>query len=185
MFQLHYAGVVTHSIRANLQQSIPSVNIDDVNFEYLEHIVNSETLRKYLFPGNKILLDYIPYECCSENITLLCGRNTNFHSSLRTTLSGVSGLLSAGSSFICSRPPESYTIDIFGHDHSDLEQHVLFHLRNAFTRTKGDFCLQIFVERGYMSEKLCNLLTGLDIPKCNWYVEGGVSVKSIVMEVLK
>jgi len=185
---LHYAGVVTHSAREAINQTIPLLeefdDIDDVNNAVFEDIFDSEPKRNYLFPGNKMLIDYVPYESSRENIPLLYGKHSQFYSSLQSTAHDVSGLFSAGSSFVCSRPPESYTIDVFGHNDSDLEHHVLFHLRKALERTKGEFCLQIFVEKGYIAEELCKLLIKLGIKKCNWYIEGGVSVKSIVKEIL-
>lgn len=158
--------------------------ISDVSNDALEDIVTCGPLSQTLFPDRKLLIDYVPYECCRENISVLMGKNTKFYSSARTTFHGVRGLFSAGSSFRCKRPPESYTVDIFGTDHADLENHLIFHLVKAFGRTRGEFCLQIFVEKGYIAQKLCQILIKLGIPKCNWYVEGGISTKSVVKEDL-
>lgn len=188
---MHYAGLISTPLRECLQHVVESCKelfdeVNQVNKAAFKDILSDNKISKYLFPGNKILLNYIPYESCIENLPLLfeSSRRSHFFSSLRTTEHDVLGLLSAGCTFVCDRPPETYIVDIFGTDHTELETHILFHLSEALKKTKGDFCFQVFVEKGYIAQKLCNLLTKLDIQKCNWYVEGGVSVKSVVKEDL-
>ncbi|XP_052246137.1 histidine N-acetyltransferase-like isoform X2 [Dreissena polymorpha] len=186
--KLHYAGVITHTVRDSLQHIVSSCDVSaDIRTASpaeIQHLMEAEHRREYLFPNNSMLLDYIPYQSIPENIPLLFNRNVQIFSNVCCEESSPHGLLTAGSNFLCSHPPESYTIDVFGTDSTQLENHILFHLHRALQTTHGEFCLQIFVEKGYMAQELCNILVKLDIPKCNWYVEGGVAVKSIVEERL-
>lgn len=151
----------------------------------MEEVLNTEKLSKALFPSNRLLLDFVPYRGMKENVDLFKGRNTSFYSSIRTSSSDVTGLLTAGSSYKCTNPPESYTIDIFGTHVPDLEDHIHFHLSKAVKQIPGEFCLQIFVGKGYIAQNLCKALIKLDIPKCDWYVAGGIGTKTIVEDMLR
>ena len=123
--------------------------------------------------------------CDLENIQLLKGRNTEFFSSVYGSGNDVKGLLSAGSSYKCENPKQSYTIDIFGNDEVTLKRHLSFHMDRALKLTNEDICLQIFVNKGHIAQELCRVLLKLGVEKCNWYVEGGITIKTIVEEDLK
>ncbi|KAH3710618.1 hypothetical protein DPMN_070107 [Dreissena polymorpha] len=131
-----------------------------------------------------MLLDRIPYKSIPENIPLLFNHNLHFFSNACCYESSPSGLFSAGSIYQCCNPPESYTIDVFGADVTQLENHIVFHVRRALQTTHGELCLQIYVEKGNIAQELSEILVKLDIPKCNWYGDGGVAEMTIVEEML-
>ena len=151
----------------------------------LETYFFDDRLRQYLFPSNHLLLDYVPLRCISENIQLLKGRNTEFFSNVQENGNDIRGLLSAGSSYQCENPKQSYTVDIFGNDEENLERHLLVHMDRATKLTNEDVCLQIFVNKGHIAQELCRVLLKLGVEKCNWYVEGGITMKTIVEEELE
>ena len=186
VLQIHYAGLVTHTARDTLEHITRSCRfseeIQPLDKQQVKHLFADENCVHYLYPKRKMMVDFIPFMPIEENIELLFGTGTAFYSTVRKSGGELSGLLSAGSYYRCRRPPESYTIDIFGTDATDLETHLLFHITKALAMTSCEFCLQIFVENGYISRELCKILMKLDIPKCYWFVEGGVSTKTIVEE---
>ena len=159
-------------------------NINNINNETLKRYITDPVPSRYLFPSKCILLDYVPFHAIKENVSLLNGRNVQFFSDVEQSGNDVTGLLSAGSRYKCMNPPRSYTIDIFGSDESSIEKHLVFHMRRAIILSKDETCLQIFIDKGYMAQELCRVLRKYAVMKCNWYVEGGITIKTIVEEDL-
>ena len=159
-------------------------NLNDVGEHELEDYFTDFKLRQHLFPSSRLLLDYVPFGIIKENIPLMKGRNLAFFSDVRISGNCVTGLLSAGSSYHCNKPPRSYTIDIFGSDDNSVERHVIFHMKRAISLSREQTCLQIFINKGHIAEELCRVLRKYSVQKCNWYVEGGITIKTIVEEEL-
>ena len=185
LFQLHYAGIITPEVRKLLSQQSEPLDLSSTNKCKLETYICDDRLRQYLFPSNRLLLDYVPLRSVSQNLQLLKGRNAEFFSNVQSNGNEVRGLLSAGSSYQCENPPQSYSVDIFGNDEGSLERHLLFHMDRAVKLTDGNICLQIFVNKGYIAQELCRVLLKIRVEKCNWYVEGGITIKTIVEEDLE
>ncbi|KAH3710645.1 hypothetical protein DPMN_070135 [Dreissena polymorpha] len=120
----------------------------------IQHLMEARHHREYLFPDNSMLLDEIPVKSIPENIPLLFNYDQHLFSNVCCNESSPSGLFSAGSIYQSCNPLEAYTIDVFGTDVTQLENHVVFHVHRALQTTHGEFCLQIYVEKGYIAQEL-------------------------------
>ena len=184
-FQLHYAGIITDEVREEVSKFYTDMHgLEKIDENELEKYFLTVKLRQYLFPSRRLLLDYVPYDIIKQNIPLLKGRNVEFFSDVKLNGNDVTGLLTAGSSYKCNNPPQSYTIDVFGSDENNLEKHVAFHIKRAIKLSQEPICLQIFITKGHIAEELCRVLRKYTVAKCNWYVEGGLTIKTIVEEDL-
>lgn len=119
---------------------------------------NDNNIKQYLFPKERIVVNWVPYRLQSENIPLLRidGDRVCMYSDVSVDNNGsASGLLSISTSYACMQRPYVSMLDIYGMDTATLRNHIISHIMYIKQYTKGDYLeMIVFVEPAFHVGKL-------------------------------
>ncbi|XP_060578785.1 histidine N-acetyltransferase-like [Ruditapes philippinarum] len=117
---------------------------------------------KYLFPEERIIVDWVPFRLSSTNVPLLKGRDTVFYSDITSETAKVDdlknehtddtgriqGLLSACTIFKAQQKFDlSCNLDIFGLDFRTIENHMIFHLQRINDTGMDNVNLRVYTSK--------------------------------------
>ncbi|KAL3854453.1 hypothetical protein ACJMK2_013721 [Sinanodonta woodiana] len=115
---------------------------------------DTESIRKYLFPEDRMIVEWVPYRLLSSNLALLDKKNTVCVSDVKVDDEIVSGLLSIGTFYKASRPGYAYCLDLYGTDMSSVRDHLLSHLGCIAKMLDDIVYVLVFVDNRCEKEKL-------------------------------
>ncbi|KAL3854434.1 hypothetical protein ACJMK2_013704 [Sinanodonta woodiana] len=127
---------------------------------------DTESIRKYLFPEDRMIVEWVPYRLLSSNLALLDKKNTVCVSDVKVDDEIVSGLLSIGTYYKASRPGYVYCLDLYGTDMSSVRDHLLSHLGCIAKMLDDIVYVLVFVDNRCEKEKLSYVSAELGL--VNW-----------------
>ncbi|KAL3854204.1 hypothetical protein ACJMK2_013482 [Sinanodonta woodiana] len=157
-----YMVIPNQLISSELPKSHPLKNMPiHVVAEYFD----TEVVRKYLFPEDRIVINWIPYRLLPSNLALLECENTVCVSDVQVCNRMVSGLLSIATFYTIRRPRYAYTLDLYGSDVSSVRHHLLYHLKFIANELKDLACLSIVVGKQLDKQKLFDVIAECGLNK--------------------
>ncbi|XP_041361682.1 histidine N-acetyltransferase-like [Gigantopelta aegis] len=119
--------------------------LDHVAFE---NLFSSPATCKYLFPHNKIVVDWVPLKLLSTNISYILSSTSLALASLSSDClwnDVIYSLLTIGSYYMCSSCI-AYQLDVFGSDVTYLRHHLMAHVQNIVRLTANENCGTVWLE---------------------------------------
>ncbi|KAK3595357.1 hypothetical protein CHS0354_008780, partial [Potamilus streckersoni] len=132
---------------------------------------DTDVIRKYLFPEERIIVNWVPYRLLPSNIALLDEKNTVCVSDVKVSDRIVSGLLSIGTFYTVRQPRYAYTLDIYGTNGNRVRYHLLFHLGFIANKLKDLACLSIVVDKQLDKQTLFDIIAEFGLIK--WIASDG------------
>ena len=113
--------------------------------------IRSKTLREYLFPKERIVINVVPHRVMESNIPLFReqGDMTMVFSDVGIQAGKPQGVLSFGSMYPIQKPPYAYNIEIYGSCYSSIRNHVIKHLRRLKNTMPNMTSVFVFVDEGF------------------------------------
>ena len=111
-------------------------NLISVSESLLTAYMSTEGLKQYLFPYNRVIVDYIPFKLIKSNVPFMQGLhdNTVIFSDVKNDSNIFSGVLSFGTLLQTDDPSFLYSIDSYGTDSDSFKKHLIAHL-NVIKKT--------------------------------------------------
>ena len=155
--------------------------IADPTDEQLTEIISNDAARSYLFPKDRIIVDWVPYRAILANIPLFrwAPNRTKMLSdvSFSEEEHNVKGLLTICTTFATKDPPYASNMDIFGTDATSLKDHVVYHLRHIRQETKGGVSLLVYVDEDFDMIELDHVFQSVGLKKCDWIISTDPLIK--------
>lgn len=128
-----------------------------------EYIAATET-SAYLFPDDRIIVEFIPFKPVLSNVPLLRGPEgfTEVFSDVRTEESQWKGLLSFGTMYKIRAVSYKYAIDIYGSDIKSFERHVQRHMLRMHENAEGTIAIALYLDDCFPSEMVDTVLQRYD-----------------------
>ncbi|XP_045216533.2 probable N-acetyltransferase 16 isoform X2 [Mercenaria mercenaria] len=139
--------------------------------EDIKHFFSSPAIRKYLFPKERIIVDWVPYRLTEANISLLCwsGKRTKVFSDISVDTDGsVRGLLTFSTIIPVKRPAYNCNFDIYGTDTATLKDHVISHMRYIRVKTIDSTSLLVLVEPDFNIHALEDVFREIGMQRSEW-----------------
>ena len=145
-------------------------DLTSVSDSLLKTYISEKAFKQYLFPANRIVVDYVPLKLLKSNIPLMRGPYdvTTVFSDVRCTNGQCTGLLSFNTIYPVKRPSFHCTIEMFGTDEGCLKKHIEQHLNLIKHKTKGSFSVQAFVEKQVSTELLDKIFLEYGVIRIHW-----------------
>ncbi|KAL4219854.1 Hairy/enhancer-of-split with YRPW motif protein 1 [Mactra antiquata] len=109
--------------------------------EEMNTFFDSSILKSYLFPSNRVFVNWCPFQLISSNISLMKRyfRTQNLiYSDVKVdSINQAHGLLSISTTIRVKNPPFASHVFIYGTDAKTLKSHVCAHVNNAKIISKG------------------------------------------------
>ncbi|XP_052802981.1 histidine N-acetyltransferase-like [Mya arenaria] len=124
--------------------------VNTPNQSALLRYLTTPAVSNYLFPDDRIVVDWIPFRLKPENVPLLTWSGSNC-AGFTSVPEGESpsGLLSFDTIFKSIDPPYACNMEIYGTDITTLKHHLAFHLRRIRELTNGPTSLLVIVHPGF------------------------------------
>jgi hypothetical protein len=148
-----------------------------VNEVELRAMIESEPLCTNLFPANRIILDWIPFQLRVSNIKQMHGRNTQLFADVdcldnlgSQSVKVPVGLLTVGTALGNIRPPFAYNLGIYGTDMTRLLDHVTVHMRCLTSSTEDLTSMLVFTETEVPVELVDKAFAEFGLTRTPWYM---------------
>ena len=140
--------------------------------EQMTEIISNDAARSYLFPKDRIIVDWVPYRAILANIPLFrwTPNRMKMLSDVSLSEEEQKGLLSICTTFATKDPPYASNMDIFGTDATSLKGHVVYHLRNIRQKTKGEVSLIVYVDKDFDMIELEHVIQSVGLKTRDWMV---------------
>ena len=144
--------------------------ITEVSEELLKSYIQSEEAKKYLFPHNRIIVNWIPYRLMTSNVPLmaLSSSSTYMYTDVNITSGMYRGLLSVGTLYPTKEPSFLYNLDIYGKDLQSLRSHLVKHLVVLKEKTLGVTNVLLFADGGIPPEQVIEEFKELGFMLYQW-----------------
>ncbi|KAK3577190.1 hypothetical protein CHS0354_037530 [Potamilus streckersoni] len=150
---------------SGLLNTLPNKNVSVLE---VKAYFDTEAIRKYLFPQDRMIVGLVPYRLLSSNLALLDKKNIVCVSDVKVDDEIVSGLLSIATFYKVSRPGYAYVLELYGTDMNSVRYHLLSHL-DFIAKTLDDVVyILFFVDKQCQQEKIsdvsaeCGLVNWID-----------------------
>ena len=137
--------------KKELQDTAITIVSESLLTEYL----TSTDVKKYLFPEDRIIVDYVPFKLLSSNISLMRGPGdvTTIFSDVRILNNQHAGLLSFGTFYPVSGQNKFLCIiEMYGTDESSLKKHAAGHLKRIAQKADDITSIVMSVDRKISTE---------------------------------
>ncbi|KAL3854096.1 hypothetical protein ACJMK2_013375 [Sinanodonta woodiana] len=152
---LRYMVIPSQLISSELPNNRPLMNMP---IHGVANYFDTEAVRKYLFPEDRIVINWIPYRLLPSNLALPECNNTVCASDVQVCNRMVSGLLSIATFYTIRRPRYACTLDLYGSDVSSVRYHLIYHLKFIVNELKDLACLSIVVDKQLDKQKLVDVI---------------------------
>ena len=130
--------------------------ITEVSDSLLTGYISTEVTKQYLFPADRVIIDYLPCKLLNSNLRFMKGPEdfTDIYTNVKVENSCVSGLLSCGTIYPCNGYDFHYTLEIFGTDTSSLKRHIVSHLEIIKKKAVGlsTIHLGLYIDKCFSQE---------------------------------
>ena len=153
--------------------------ITEVSEDLLKSYIQSEEAKKYLFPHNRIIVNWIPYRLMTSNVPLmaLSSSTTYIYTDVNISSCTYSGLLSVGTLYPVKEPSFLYNLDIYGRNSQSLRSHLVKHLVILKEKTIGVTNVLLFADGGIPPEHIIEEFKELGFILYQW--QGQKNAKQI------
>ena len=126
----------------------------------LTKYLTSQTTAKYLFPQDRVIINFMPYRLFASNVLLMSqlARFTEVFTDVHIESGKHKGLLSFGTSYKIPAFSCLYIINIYGSDISSFERHVKKHLSRLKQKTEDTAAVTLIVDETFPEEMIEELL---------------------------
>ena len=151
----------------SFDQKTKTVTVADDSL--LREYITSHSAAKYLFPENRVIVDFMPYRLVTSNVPLMsqAAGFTEVFTDVRFESGKQKGLLSFGTSFKVPAFSSRYNIDVYGDDTGSFERHVQKHLSRLKQKVDGTSAVLVFVEESFPAEVVDEVLQRYGATKDN------------------
>ena len=153
---------------------------DDVLTTY----INSEALSKYLFPHERVIVDFVPFRLMDSNIPFM-SESSEFlevFSDIRTEDGAYKGLLSFGSLYKVKTVPYRYALDVYGTDSNSLKSHTDKHLMRMKRKASVTTTLVVILDKTFKQETVEETLKQLGGTQSNDDPDSGYHYQQLLFE---
>lgn len=133
--------------------------------------LSTDAIKQYLFPKNRLIVNWVPYRDIVTNIPLLrSGKRTRICSDVSIREDGqVKGLLSFSTTTEYKNPTFACVLDIYGTDTTKLKDHVVSHILYAQDLTKGGATtFVVFVKPTFDMDVLGKVCGDVGLRRSEW-----------------
>lgn len=133
-------------------------DVEEISQQDLGNIFQHELLRE-IFPDERILTNWIPYECLTSNIQFICNeRCTIFGTNVKKIENADQSLLTFG--HYCRLPSTLYySIDVYGQNISVLPDHIIAHLKTLKLSSHNELTLALSYHDTVLNKYICDKIT--------------------------
>ena len=112
----------------------------------IEYLMSSRPHREYIFPNDRIIVNWVPYKLLSSNIPYFShtGAVTRIVTNALSDIGECKGLMSISTLFKCRNQKFACILDIYGTDSKCIKDHLLVHFRHVHATTDNETSLSIF-----------------------------------------
>ena len=146
-----------------------AMKLTEVSDESFVSYIESQEISKYLFPHDRIIVNWIPFMVTKSNIPLMKSfKFTNVYSDVSIESGSCEGLLSTGTLYPVKEPSFLLNLEIYGRSWQSLRSHLVRHLMVLKEKTTGITNVLLFSDGGCPPEKIMEVFLELGSSRQEW-----------------
>ena len=157
------------SLTATEETTAPS--LEELDNDRLAEYMESKEKSKYLFPHDRIIVNWVPFKLLKSNIPFMRGPNetTNMFSDVQTDHTNTyKGIVSTATFYPCPNPQNLCNLEIYGTNFQSLREHLVRHIMILQKQTKGVTHLLLFGHQGFPVEDAVKFFSEHGVSQYAW-----------------
>lgn len=175
-------------LKNTLKRTGIPAGVEDVSRDELQRVFNSKTLSRHLFPDNRLVIDWVPFQLFNSNIQhIFTERCSVFGTNIKEGTSNLEDSLITFGNFINIKLKLTitYQLDVYGTNMKALHGHIIAHLKQLDKLLGEQLLLQLFLHGNVKKNDFDEITTRLGFVEKEDFFEKQLFCTDTVLDHVK